>query len=82
MAALSDPARAVIEASRAAAMITTRKNGTAHAVRVGVALVEGKLWSSGTADTEKTEEEFLRVMADEGRLFYEFDVVREYGLFT
>ncbi len=30
---------------------------------------------------ERTEDEFLRLMIEEGRLLYEFDVTRTYGLF-
>lgn len=126
-----------------AAMITVAADGQAKAVRVGVALVDGKLWSSGTSDRVRTrrlrqdphctlfvfdaafrwlalettvtildgpdapeqnlrlfrqmqgkpagplswfggdleEDQFLRAMADEGRLIYEFDVGRAYGLY-
>jgi hypothetical protein len=35
-------------------MITLRRDGSPHAVRVGVALVDGKVWSSGTADRVRT----------------------------
>ncbi len=35
-------------------MITLRRDGSAHAVRVGVALVDGKVWSSRTADHVRT----------------------------
>lgn len=35
-------------------MITLRRDGSPHAVRVGVALVDGKIWSSGTADRVRT----------------------------
>jgi hypothetical protein len=51
---LSDGGRAFIEAARSAAMITLRRDGSPHAVRVGVALVDGKIWSSGTADRVRT----------------------------
>ncbi len=37
-----------LEQNHAAAMITLRADGTPGAVRVGVGLVDGKLWSSGT----------------------------------
>jgi PPOX class probable F420-dependent enzyme len=37
-----------VEQHRGAAMITLRPDGSPHAVRVGVALVDGELWSSGT----------------------------------
>lgn len=39
---------------RAAAMITIRADGTPHAVRCGLALVDGKLWSSGTSARRRT----------------------------
>ena len=128
-------------------MVTLREDGTPHAVRVGVILVDGKLWSSGRRDRvrtahlrrdpratlfvfgpewdyltleatvtildapdvphmslrlfremqrrmpnapssgnvmwggeEKTPEEFVPIMEEEGRLIYEFDVKRSYGL--
>lgn len=40
--------------SHAAAMVTLGVDGTPHAVRVGVALVGKKLWSSGTQDRRRT----------------------------
>lgn len=40
--------------NHAAAMITIAPDGTPRAVRVGVALVEGKLWSSGTTGRVRT----------------------------
>lgn len=33
-----------------AAMVTLKKDGTPHAVRVGVALVDGKLWAPAPGD--------------------------------
>jgi PPOX class probable F420-dependent enzyme len=51
---LSDQARAFVEAARSAAMITLRRDGSPHAVRVGVAVVDGRVWSSGTADRLRT----------------------------
>jgi hypothetical protein len=51
---LSDHGRTFLEAARSAAMITLRRDGSAHAVRVGVALVDDKIWSSGTADRVRT----------------------------
>jgi hypothetical protein len=125
-------------------MITLRPDGTPHAVRVGVALVDGKLWSSGTQGRlrtrflrrdprctlfvfdqgwnyltletvatirdgpdapeqnlrlframqsrpapanlvwegqERSAEEFLRIMAEERRLIYEFEIKRAYGMY-
>ncbi len=38
-----------------AAMITIARDGTPKAARVGVALVDGRLWSSGTADRVRTK---------------------------
>ena len=39
---------------RTAAMITVTSDGVAKTARVGVALVDGKLWSSGTQDRVRT----------------------------
>ncbi|MGH3682179.1 MAG: pyridoxamine 5'-phosphate oxidase family protein [Natronosporangium sp.] len=39
----------------AAAMVTLRPDGSPHAVRCGVALVDGRLWSSGRPDRVRTE---------------------------
>jgi pyridoxamine 5'-phosphate oxidase-like protein len=128
-----------------AAMITVAADGMAKVARVGVALVDGKLWSSGTRDRVRTKRlrgnpqctlfvfdtappgfgwlalettvavldgpdvpahsvrlfremqvrptgplswfageltgtQFLQAMVDEGRLIYEFEVHRSYGL--
>ena len=135
-----------LDKNRAAAMTTLRPDGTPHSVRVGVAIVNGKIWSSGTrgrlrtkhlrrdrrstlfvfdaafrwltlecrvnildgADAphlnlrlfqvmqrdqaptpgkiswfgaERTIEEFVQIMKDEGRLIYEFEVERSYGMY-
>jgi uncharacterized pyridoxamine 5'-phosphate oxidase family protein len=51
---LTESQRAFLENNRSAAMITIAKDGTPRAVRVGVALVDGKLWSSGTQDRIRT----------------------------
>lgn len=133
---------AFLESRHSAAMITIGEGGTPKAVRVGVALVDGKLWSSGTQDRVRTsrlrrdprctlfvfdqqfswlalettvtllegseaaaqnlqlfrvmqnrpsgslswfggelgEAAFLQTMTAEGRLIYEFDITRSYGL--
>jgi PPOX class probable F420-dependent enzyme len=125
-----------------AGMITVAPDGTPKVARVGVALVDGKLWSSGTQARTRTkrlrrdprctlyvhddafawlalettvtildgddapelslrlfrtmqsrpsgplswfgselaEDDFLRTMADEQRLIYQFEVHRTYGL--
>jgi PPOX class probable F420-dependent enzyme len=51
---LTEQHRQLLEKTHGAAMITLRRDGTAHAVRVGVALVDGKVWSSGTQDRLRT----------------------------
>lgn len=43
-----------LEHNHAAAMITVADDRRAKAVRVGVALVDGRLWSSGTQDRRRT----------------------------
>jgi uncharacterized pyridoxamine 5'-phosphate oxidase family protein len=42
-------------ANHSAAMITVGANGVAKVARVGVALIDGKLWSSGTQDRIRTK---------------------------
>jgi hypothetical protein len=131
-----------LRANHAAGMVTVSGDGVAKAVRVVVALVDGRLWSSGTRDRARTkrlrpdprctlyvhdqgygyltlettvtilegpdvpahtlrlfrdlqgkptgpltwfgaeleEADFLRRMVEEGRVLYEFDVTRAYGL--
>ncbi|WP_261555892.1 hypothetical protein [Frankia tisae] len=133
---------AFIEKNPSAAMITTTTDGTAKAARVIVALVDGRLWSTGTVDrartrrllrdprstlfvfspghgyrslettvkiidgqegidanvrlfrkirgrpagpieffgTEYDEEAFRKVMINDGRIVYEFDVLRSSGV--
>ena len=46
--------REFVEANPSAAMITVGSDGYAKAVRVGVAIVDGNLWSSGTVDRVRT----------------------------
>lgn len=138
---LTDEDLAFLEEHHAAAMITVADGGVAKAVRIGVALVDGRLWSSGTTararterlrrdprctlfvfdakygyltlettvtildgpdapasnlrlfrqmqgrpdgplswfGEERSEQEFLQSMVDDGRLIYEFEVHRTYG---
>jgi PPOX class probable F420-dependent enzyme len=133
---------AFLQDQHSAAMVTIGKDGLPKVARVGVALVDGKLWSSGTRDRARTrrlrhdprctlfvfdpkfswlaletsvtildgpgapaqnvllfrvmqgrpegplswfggqldEDAFLRAMAEEGRVIYEFEVQRSYGL--
>jgi len=51
---LSDDDIAFLEAHHAAAMVTIGSGGMPKVARVGVALVDGKLWSSGTQDRVRT----------------------------
>jgi len=51
---LSEPDLEYLRDNHSAAMITVG-DGVAKAVRVGVALVDGRLWSSGTAGRVRTE---------------------------
>ena len=69
-----DKTQAFLDKNHSAGMVTLRADGTPHVVRVGVALVDGKLWSSGTPD------QFRKAMIDEQRVIYEFAPVRVYGL--
>lgn len=51
--------RAFLEANHLGTMTTFRIDGSAHSVHVAVALVGGKLWSSGT--TRRMRTAFLRL---------------------
>ncbi len=55
MPSLTDAQRQFLENQHSAAMITTGVDGVPRAVRVGVALVDGRLWSSGTANRVRTK---------------------------
>lgn len=52
---LSDEQRAFLDSTRSAAMITIGRDGMPKAVRVGVVVVDGLLWSSGTAGRARTK---------------------------
>lgn len=52
--ALDDKQRAFLEAHPSAAMITVGTDGQAKPARVGVAVVDGQIWSSGTRDRART----------------------------
>ena len=54
MTGLGDRERAFLDANRSAAMITVGGDGVPKVARVGVALIGGRLWSSGTADRVRT----------------------------
>jgi PPOX class probable F420-dependent enzyme len=47
-------ALAFLEKTRSAAMTTLRADGSPHTVRVGIAVVDGKIWSSGTQTRART----------------------------
>ena len=51
---LGDTEREFLQQHHAAAMITLKPDGMPHAVRVGVAVVDGTVWSSGTRDRVRT----------------------------
>ena len=51
---MDDAALAFLDTNHSAAMTTLRRDGTPHAARVGVAVVEGKVWSSGTQQRVRT----------------------------
>ena len=51
---LTDSERAFLEKNHSAAMITISADGVPKVARVGIALIDGKLWSSGTADRVRT----------------------------
>jgi PPOX class probable F420-dependent enzyme len=52
---MDEGARTYLDKQHSAAMTTLRKNGTPHVVRVGVALVDDKIWSSGTQTRARTK---------------------------
>ena len=52
---MDDKVRKFLEDHHDAVMTTTRKDGTPHVARIGVGLVDGKLWSSGTQDRVRTK---------------------------
>jgi PPOX class probable F420-dependent enzyme len=52
---LNELAQKFLEENHALIMVTVRADGTAHAARANCALVEGKLWSSGTKGRVRTK---------------------------
>ena len=66
---LSDRDREFLQGHHSAAMITVDAAGMAKAARVGVALVDGQLWSSGTADRVRT----MRLRRDPRCTLFVFD---------
>lgn len=51
---MDDDVRQYLEQHHTAVMTTTKKDGTPHVAMVGVGLVDGELWSSGTQDRVRT----------------------------
>jgi PPOX class probable F420-dependent enzyme len=51
---MNTDARTFVEKNRSAAMTTLRADGSPHTVRVGIAVVDGKIWSSSTQDRART----------------------------
>ena len=145
---LTEQELAFLEDHHSAAMVTLRDDGSPHVVRVGAALVDGKLWSCGTQGRvrtrhlrrdprstlfvydgtwrglaldatvtilegpdapqmslrlfqemqrgldpgpspghllwegkERSHDDFLRIMVEEQRLIYQFEVIRAYGMY-
>jgi PPOX class probable F420-dependent enzyme len=52
--ALSAEDREFVASNRSAVMVTLKADGTPHVARVGVGLVDGRLWSSGTQGRVRT----------------------------
>jgi PPOX class probable F420-dependent enzyme len=52
---VDDKVKSFLEQNGQAVMTTLRRDGTPHMARVLVALVNGKLWSSGTQDRVRTK---------------------------
>src|SRR3712207_5217478 len=51
---MEPPVKDFLDKHHSAVMTTTKKNGMPHVARVGVGLVDGKLWSSGTQTRVRT----------------------------
>jgi hypothetical protein len=66
---LSDDEVEFLRQNRSAAMVTVGTDGFAKAVRIGVALVDGKLWSSGTHQRSRTK----RLLRDPRCTLFVFD---------
>jgi hypothetical protein len=73
---LTDSDKDFLDKTVSAAMITVGSDGVAKATRIGVKLVDGKLWSSGTRDRVRTK----RLRRDPRATFFVFDA--EFGYLT
>jgi hypothetical protein len=71
---LSQADAAFLAKSSSAAMITLAPDGTPKAARVSVALVDGKVWSSGTLDRARTR----RVLRDPRATLFLFEAEHAY----
>ena len=47
--------RSFLEANQSAAMTTLRANGTPHVARIGLGMLDGRIWSSGTQTRLRTK---------------------------
>ena len=47
--------QAFLEANQSAAMITLRANGAPHVARIGLGVIDGKIWRSGTQGRVRTK---------------------------
>lgn len=52
---MDDKVRRFLEKNHDAVMTTTKKDGQPHVARIGIGLVDGKLWSSGTQTRIRTK---------------------------
>ena len=52
---MDDKVRGFLEEHHDAVMTTTKKDGAPHVARIGLGLVDGKLWSSGTQTRVRTK---------------------------
>jgi PPOX class probable F420-dependent enzyme len=51
---MEERVRGFLERHHSAVVATLKRDGTPHVARIGVGLVEGKLWSSGTQSRVRT----------------------------
>ena len=52
---MDDDVREFLEENHDAVMTTVKKDGAPHVARIGLGLVDGKLWSSGTQTRVRTK---------------------------
>ena len=52
---MDDKVREFLEDHHDAVQTTVKKDGTPHVARIGIGLVDGKLWSSATQDRARTK---------------------------